>query len=79
MTPVYPPDARRKGIEGTVMVQALVGRDGAVHDTRIVKSIPGLDKAAVAAVKQWTFKPALSKGKPMAVWVAVPVQFTLKK
>jgi protein TonB len=58
-------------------VQALVGKDGKVKDTKVVKSIPMLDAAAVAAVKQWVFKPALSNNKPVAVWVAVPVRFTL--
>jgi protein TonB len=59
------------------LVQALVGKDGQVKDTRVVKSIPMLDQAAVVAVKKWVFKPALSNNKPVAVWVAVPVRFTL--
>jgi len=60
------------------MVQALVGKDGKVKDTRVVKSIPMLDSSAEAAVKQWVFKPALSNNKPVAVWVAVPVKFSLR-
>ena len=64
-------------MDGVVMVQALVGKDGHVKDTRVVKSIPMLDASAVAAVKQWVFKPALSNNKPVAVWVAVPVKFSL--
>lgn len=75
--PAYPDIAREAGVDGTVLVQALVGKDGRVRDTRVVKSIPMLDQAAVAAVKQWVFKPALSNNKPVAVWVAVPVRFTL--
>lgn len=75
--PSYPDIAREAGVDGTVMVQALVGKDGKVHDTRVVKSIPMLDAAAIAAVKQWVFKPALSNNKPVAVWVAVPVKFSL--
>ena len=74
--PEYPDIGR--SVEGTVLVQALVGRDGRVKDTRIVKSIPLLDDAAVKAVRQWVFKPAMAKGSPIAVWVAVPVKFTLK-
>ena len=73
--PVYPTDGRK--LEGTVVVQALVGRDGLVKDTRIVKSIPLLNDAAIAAVKQWTFKPATAKGEPVAVWVAIPIKFSL--
>jgi len=75
--PVYPDLAREAGVDGTVLVQALVGKDGKVKDTRVVKSIAMLDGAAEAAVKQWVFKPALSNNKPVAVWVAVPVKFTL--
>lgn len=77
MKPEYPEMARSANVEGTVMVQALVGKDGKVKDAKVVKGIPLLDAAALAAVKQWVFKPALSNNKPVAVWVAVPVKFTL--
>ena len=77
VNPAYPDIAREANVDGTVMVQALVGKDGKVKDTKVVKSIPMLDAAAVAAVKQWVFKPALSNNKPVAVWVAVPVRFSL--
>ena len=75
--PIYPDIAREAGVDGTVMVQALVGKDGKVHDVRVVKSYPMLDAAAITAVKQWVFKPALSNNKPVAVWVAIPVKFSL--
>jgi protein TonB len=75
--PEYPEIAREAGVDGTVMVQALVGKDGRVKDARVVKSIPMLDQSAITAVKQWVFKPALSNNKPVAVWVAVPMRFTL--
>jgi TonB family protein len=44
----------------------------------VVKGLPMLDASAVTAVKQWIFKPALSNNKPVAVWVAVPVRFSLQ-
>jgi TonB family protein len=69
------PDAVRD-VEGTVMVQALVGRDGLVKDTRVVKSIPQLDPYALRAVQRWRFKPAKLDGKSVAVWVAIPVRFS---
>jgi TonB family protein len=75
--PIYPDAARDAGAEGTVMVQALVLQDGTIGDTKIVKSIPLLDAAAVECVRQWRFKPALNKGLPVAVWVAAPVKFSL--
>lgn len=77
VAPQYPDLAREAGVDGTVQVQALVGKDGRVRDVRVVKGIPMLNDAAVAAVKQWVFKPALSNNKPVAVWVAVPVKFSL--
>lgn len=77
ISPEYPDIARQSNMEGTVVVQALVGKDGKVKDTRVVRSVPVLDDAAVSAVKRWVFKPALSNNKPVAVWVAVPVKFSL--
>jgi protein TonB len=74
---VYPDIAREAGVDGTVMVQALVGKDGKVKDTKVTKSVPMLDAAAVAAVRGYVFKPALSNNKPVAVWVAIPVRFSL--
>jgi protein TonB len=78
VSPQYPDIARQSGIEGTVIIQALVGKDGKVKDTKVVKSIPVLDDEAVKAVKGWVFKPALVNNKPVATWVAVPVRFTLR-
>ena len=75
--PEYPDLARSANVDGTVLVQALVGKDGRVKDAKVVKSVAMLDEAAVKAVRQWVFKPALSNNKPVAVWVAVPVRFTL--
>ena len=76
--PSYPDEARNRGVDGTVHVSALVGVDGLVHDTRVVRSIPLLDSAAVMAVRQWRFVPAKSAGKPIATWVAIPVKFSLR-
>jgi TonB family protein len=73
----YPPEAIKAGVQGTVIVSALVGKDGLVKSTRVTTSIPGLDAAAESAVRQWVFKPARNEGKPVAVWVTVPVKFTL--
>jgi len=74
---VYSKAMRDGGLEGLVMLQALVGRDGRVKDTRVTKSVPGLDEAAIAAVLQWRFKPAVAARRAVAVWVSVPVRFTL--
>lgn len=77
VAPLYPQLAREAGVEGTVMVQALIDASGRVVDTRIVKSIPMLDAAAMDCVRKWRFKPARSNGQPIAVWVGCPVRFSL--
>ncbi|OGF05543.1 MAG: hypothetical protein A2W00_10370 [Candidatus Eisenbacteria bacterium RBG_16_71_46] len=76
--PIYPDEAKRAGVEGTVMVQALVLEDGTVADCGVTQSVPALDDAANASVRQWIFKPALANNKPVAVWVAVRVRFGLQ-
>jgi len=75
--PIYPETGRQTRIEGTVMVQARVLKDGTVGETKIVKSIPELDAAAAEAVRHWRFKPATAKGQPVEVWVAVPIKFSI--
>jgi periplasmic protein TonB len=75
--PVYPKAAIDAGIQGIVPVMARVLADGTVGETHVMRSIPALDDAAVQAVKRMRFKPASYQGKPVAVWVGVPVRFTL--
>jgi protein TonB len=75
--PVYPAFAREAQISGKVVLHVLVGKDGRVHDVKVIRSVTGLDQAAVDAIKKWVFKPALSNNKPVAVWVEVPMDFRL--
>ena len=75
----YPELAREAGIQGTVVVSALVRADGTVADVRVTKSIPMLDVVVQDAVRQWRFKPALAAGgRPVAVWHEVPYKFSLR-
>lgn len=63
----YTQEARANGVEGRLILRIVVGADGAVADVQVQGSVDGaLDAAAVAAVKTWTFKPAMRCGKPMA-------------
>lgn len=75
--PDYPDAALGMGVSGTVWVMALVDRFGQVTQTRVRVSIPELDEAAVRAVEQWQFRPAQTAGQSVAVWVQIPVKFTL--
>ena len=77
--PAYPKIAQDAGVEGTVLLLVLVGKDGQVKEVRVSKSIPMLDEAAMVAAKKASFKPALQNNKPVAVWVALPIKFFLKK
>jgi TonB family protein len=76
--PSYPREARAAGVQGTVIVQALVDKEGRVRETLVIRSIPPLDRAAIECVRGWTFEPARADGKPVAVWVAVPIKFALR-
>jgi len=75
---VYPQEAKDKHIEGDVELDVTVGTDGHVKDVAVRKSIPELDAAAVAAIRQWEFKPGRAKGKPVDVVCTVTIAFTLK-
>lgn len=77
--PVYPEAARAARAEGTVILEVVVGRTGAVEEARVLKSSPLFDTAAVEAVKRWKYEPALLGGsKPVRVFMTVRVEFRLK-
>lgn len=77
--PAYPPQAIARGIEGTVLLRALIGPDGETLEIRIHRSSGAvlLDQAAVEAVRRWAFRPALVGGRTVPAWVEVPVRFRL--
>ena len=78
--PVYPLEAKNHNIEGIVHIKALVKKDGTVGGTMIVKSSGNdlLDRSALTAALGNEFKPAIKDGKPVAVWISYPVQFSLE-
>ena len=78
IAPRYPDLARRAGIEGQVICQIIVGKDGRVRDAKVVKSVPMLDEAALSAVKQWVFSPGEQRDRKVSVKMIVPVLFKLK-
>jgi protein TonB len=77
--PVYPEIVRDAGIDGTVMVQVLVGKDGKVKKAQAVEGPEVLHTAAVKAAKTALFKPALQGTSPVEVWVMIPVTFQLQR
>jgi protein TonB len=79
--PRYPQRAKAEGLEGLVLVRVIIGTDGRIEaeHTRVLRSVPGLDAAAISAVSQWRFSPALGhQGRPVRVIVEIPLQFSLK-
>jgi protein TonB len=75
--PTYPSEAFVKKVEGTVVIEIVIDERGRVTRTRIVRSMPLLDDAAVAAVRQWVFAPALKQGRPVATLAMAPVTFRI--
>jgi protein TonB len=79
--PDYPPLARARGVEGLVIIEAVIDRRGLVehNDIRVVQSVPPLDQAAVAALEQWRFRPGRDRnGDAVRVLVEVPIRFRLR-
>ncbi|HET7441108.1 MAG TPA: TonB family protein [Terriglobales bacterium] len=75
--PTYPPLARQARIQGTVMLQAEISKDGTIENLRLISGHPMLAPAAIEAVKQWRYKPYMLNGEPVAVETTVMVNFTL--
>jgi periplasmic protein TonB len=74
----YPEEARKNGVEGKVTIQCYISKEGKILKTRIVQSDnPLLEEAAVNAIKQITFTPAIQDGKPIGLWMTIPITFTL--
>ena len=77
--PPYPPEARRLGQQGRVLLEVQVGADGRATGVSVKRSsgFPALDNAAVQGVQRWTFEPARAAGLPVASRADVPVNFSL--
>lgn len=76
--PVYPELARRVRQEGIVILEATIDVRGVVQSATVLRSIPFLDQAAIEAVRQWRFEPALLNDQPIPVIMTVTVRFTLR-
>lgn len=79
IAPVYPPLAVKAGIEGRVVVNMLVGKDGHVREVALVHSTADcLNDAALDAARGFVFTPAYMNNGPVTVWVTVPFNFRLR-
>jgi periplasmic protein TonB len=79
VAPKYPPEAGRSRIEGTVVLMALIGKDGTVQDVRVQSGLSVLAQAAIEAVKQWRYRPYLLNGEPVEVDSQITINFNLSR
>lgn len=77
VTPQYPPLARQARIQGAVVLQALIAKDGSIQNLHLVSGHPMLAPYAIEAVKQWRYRPYILNGEPVEVETTVTVNFTL--
>lgn len=76
--PIYPPEARQAGIQGAVVLHAVIGKDGTIRSLKLVSGPDELlEKAAWTAVSQWIYKPFLLNGNPVDVETTITVNFSL--
>jgi TonB family protein len=75
--PVYPAEAQQSKVQGIVIIEAVIDENGEVAATKVLKSVPVLDDAALAAVSQWKYTPTHMNGVAVPVLMTVTVNFTL--
>ena len=75
--PAYPPLARQARIQGVVVLQAQISKEGNIENLQLISGHPMLAPAAIEAVKQWKYRPYLLNGEPVEVDTQVQVNFTL--
>jgi TonB family protein len=76
--PVYPDSAKRNQVSGSVVLRARIGRDGRIHTLKVVSTADAnLAVSALAAVRQWTYKPYLLNGEPVEVDTQITVNFAI--
>jgi TonB family protein len=76
-SPEYTPMALERRVEGTMVIRCVITVAGTVHGCRVIKSLPFMDRAAIAALEQRKYKPALQAGKPVDVYYTFTITFTL--
>jgi TonB family protein len=77
VAPVYPPPAREARIQGTVVLAAIISKEGTIKDLRVISGPSTLVEAAVGAVQQWRYRPYTLAGEPVEVDTKIEVHFTL--
>lgn len=76
--PIYPDDARRNRVQGTVLLQAVIDKNGRISDLEVISGPKELTAAAIGAVQQWRYRPYLLQGEPVQVQTQIVVNFQLR-
>jgi protein TonB len=76
--PAYPAKARAQRISGTVVLTAIVDKEGHVRDVKVIRGQADLAEAAVAAVRAWQYKPQMLEGKPVEVTASISISFVFR-
>ena len=76
--PIYPRQALRARIQGTVVIEAIIGIDGKIKSAKAIRSHPMFDQAALDAIKKWEYEPATINGMPIEQTLTVTVNFVLR-
>ena len=79
VAPVYPPDAKKARVTGSVVLEAMIGKDGNVENLKVVSGPSMLQQSAMDAVRQWTYKPYLLNGDPVEIKTKITVVYSLSK
>jgi TonB family protein len=81
ISPVYPEEARKAGIDGAVYVKVLIDENGEIIKTEITKSsgVASLDNSALESLKDAKFSAGKKDGKPVKVWITLPIKYALNK
>lgn len=77
--PVYPPLAKQARIQGVVVLEAVISKQGTIDNLRVITGHPLLIQSAIDAVKQWQYKPTLLNGEPVEVVTTITVNFAFSQ
>jgi TonB family protein len=77
VAPVYPQEAKEQGIQGAVVLHAIIGKDGTIKELAVISGPPELQDSATDAVRQWVYKPYLLNDEPVEVDTTITVNYSL--
>ncbi len=77
VAPIYPPDAKRRHLTGTVVLQVVIGKDGRIAKIKQISGPDELASAAMTAVQQWVYRPFMLQGKPLEVDTQLTFNFNI--